>query len=315
MIKLHKIKNFFHKDEPQQGNGLSADLSELMGMRRYIPIIRNTKAKAASSVDSGNIKSAFRGRGIEMEEIRQYQFGDDIRDIDWRVTARMNEPYTKIYAQERNREIYVWLDLSPIMLFGSKTELKSVTAAKIAALLGWIALDNKDRFGCVVFDGQQSWLFKPRNDRAYIAAICKKIAEISQNALNNSHNDMDAKLKSLKMLSRQVKKDGSVFVISSMMYWEEVYDNDLAYLAKNNRLFLFDIYDELERKAPRSGQYMAQFGEDRLTIDSSNKEYNKTYRDYFAKKYQERQDWCKHFGCQLIDFSQNSNVIKNLKIF
>lgn len=315
MIKLKKITDLFKKEDFSSGNGLYVELSELMGMRRYVPIMRGYKDKKSSSVDSGSIKSAFRGRGIEMEEIREYQFGDDVRDIDWRVTARMNVPYTKVYAQERNREIYVWLDLSPIMLFGSKTELKSVTAAKIAALLGWIALDNKDRFGCLVFDGQQSWLFKPRNDRSYIAAVCKKIADISKQSLHNSTNNAEARLKSLKMLSQQAKKGGSVFVISSFLFWDESYNSELSFLAKSNRLFLFNIFDELERKAPKSGQYMAAFGHERLTLDSSSKEYGKAYGEYFAEKHQERLEWCKRFGCQLIDFSQNSSVISNLKIF
>lgn len=315
MIKLNKITNLFKKNEALSGNGLFASLPELMGMRRYVHVIGKSYDKKASSVDSGNIKSAFRGRGIEMEEIREYQFGDDIRDIDWRVTARMNTPYTKIYAEERNREIYVWLDLSSIMLFGSQIELKSVTAAKIAALLGWIALQNKDRYGCVIFDGKDSWLFKPKNDRAYIAAICKKISDISELVLNNPANDDEARAKSLKMLSRQSKKGGSIFIISSMMFWDNIYNNELAYLAKTNRLFLMNIYDNLERKAPLSGQYMAEFAGEKLVFDSSSKGYNKAYKEYFNDKNKEQHDWCKHFGCQMIDFTQNSSIISNLKIF
>ena len=313
MIKLSKFSKPAIADN--KNNGLYASLNELMAMRRYVPFARVSKNKQASSYDSGEIKSAFKGRGIEMEEVRSYQFGDDIRDIDWRVTARMNEPYTKVYALERNREIYVWLDLSPIMMFGTTTELKAVTASKIAAFLGWMALDNKDRFGCVIFDGQNSWLFPAKSGRAYIAAICKRISEIGQAALKNESISDESKLKSLKLLSQQAKKGGSVFVISSFLFWDDEYDADLACLAKNNRMFLLNIYDNLESKAPPSGQYMASFNGNNLVFDTTDKSYKKAYHNYFTSRHDEKLEWCKRFGCQLIDFTQNSSLIENLKMF
>ena len=122
-----------------------------MNMRHYLAYIKRKKRKQTFSCQAGDIKSAFKGRGMEFEEIRAYNLGDDVRDIDWRVTARKEIPYTKLYAEEKDHQIYVWLDLSAPMLFGSKKELKAVTASKIAALLGWLALENKDRFGCIIF--------------------------------------------------------------------------------------------------------------------------------------------------------------------
>ena len=142
----------------KEGNGLSVSLEELMNMRRYLAYIKGKKRKQTFSCQAGDIKSAFKGRGMEFEEIRAYNFGDDVRDIDWRVTARKEIPYTKLYAEEKDHQIYVWLDLSAPMLFGSKKELKSVSASKIAALLGWLALENKDRFGCIIYNGPCAFL-------------------------------------------------------------------------------------------------------------------------------------------------------------
>lgn len=315
MIKINRFSELFKKPSVIAGNGLYADLSELMSMRRYVPIMRNSRDKKASSIDSGNIRSAFRGRGIEMEEIRSYQFGDDVRDIDWRVTARMNNPYTKIYTQERNREIYVWLDLSPIMLFGSNYELKSVTASKLAAFLGWMALDNKDRFGCIVFDGKESYIFKSGNDRAYIAAICKKISDFSRKALNNSINNNDARIKSLKLLGNQARKGAGVFIISSLMFWDETCNSELTRLAKVNKLFMINVFDKLEKDAPISGQYKAEFAGENLVFDSSNRDYVQTYSEYFAEKNRQLYEYGKKIGGQVIDFSQNYSIIGNLKIF
>ena len=131
------IRRWFVSSHPkQEGNGLSAYLEELMNMRRYISYLHNFKRKKSLSLEAGDIKSAFKGRGMELEEVRSYNFGDDIRDIDWRITARKDAPYTKVFNEEKDHEIYVWVDLSAPMLYGSKKELKSVTAAKMNALLG-----------------------------------------------------------------------------------------------------------------------------------------------------------------------------------
>lgn len=307
-----KILNKEQKDTAS--NGLVVGLDDLMSMRRYVPFMRVYHQQKASSFDSGELKSMFKGRGIEMEEVREYHFGDDVRDIDWRVTARMGEAYTKVYTAERNREIYVWLDLSPIMLFGSTKELKSVTAAKIAALLGWMALDNKDRFGCVIFDGEHSWNFSPKGDRANISAICKKIAEVSEKSLYNQINSAEERKKSLKLLSRQARKGGNIFLISSFLFWNDDYDSEISYIAKANNSVLLNIYDELERKAPPSGQYMAEFAGEKFVFDSSDRSYKKNYKEYFADKNKALADRCKLLGCQLLDLSQNSVLTGKLKI-
>lgn len=316
MGKLRKITEKIFGAKPQtNGNGLYASLDELMDMRRYMRYLQDNRRKKTYSAQAGDIKSAFKGRGIEMEEIREYGFGDDVRDIDWRVTARKEKPYTKIYLEERDYEIYVWLDLSGLMLFGSSTELKSVTAAKIAALLGWVSLQNKDRFGCVIFDGKQSWLFSPKNDRAYLSAVLKKIALISQQALSKGGNIAAERKKSLKLLQSHLKGRASAFVISSFAGWGEDFDVEIAALAKKSRLFLIDVFDKLEEKAPVAGQYMAEYGGEKLVFDSSAKNYRREYAAYFKKKREQKEAFCRQNACKIIHFSSDMSFAGNLKIF
>ena len=156
MKRLKHITRFFGRVAPELGgNGLFASLDELIEQRQYVAYLRQLGQSKTFSSMAGDVKSAFKGRGMELEEIRSYTYGDDVRDIDWRVTARKEQPFTKLYAEERDREIYALLDLSPQMVFGTRHELKSVAAAKIAALLGWMSLENKDRFGCLVFDAAE----------------------------------------------------------------------------------------------------------------------------------------------------------------
>ena len=317
MVKLKKITDKFFKNgqSKSKSNGLYATLDELMEMRKFAKYMQKRSRVKSYSSQAGDIKSAFKGRGIEMEEIREYAFGDDVRDIDWRVSARKEKPYTKVYLEERDHEILVWLDLSKIMLFGSSVELKSVTAAKVAALLGWIALNNKDRFGCVIFDGNKSWWFKPKNDRTYLAAILKKIAEVSQQSLKNTKYIIDEKIRSLKLLETNIKGKASVFLLSSFNEWKTDFDADIAMIAKKGRTFLIDIFDALEEKAPIAGQYMVEYDGKKMIFDSSSKIYKKEYAAYFSRLKQQRENFCHRFGCGLIEITPQTDIGKTLKIF
>ncbi len=309
------LKQWFGKKAVHEnGNGLSASLEELLNMRKYTAYMRKSVREKTFSCQSGDIKSAFKGRGIEFEEIRGYIFGDDVRDIDWRVTARKEQPYTKIYTEEKDHEIYVWIDLSSSMLFGSKKELKSVSAAKIAALLGWLALENKDRFGCVVYDGAESFWFKPQNSRAQLLAVLKKISEISESILKNPQQNEQARAKSLKLLEQNVRNKASVFMLSDFCGISEDIKKQLSVLARKSSLYLLNIYDALEENPPKSGEYMAEYDGKRLIFDSTTKEYKRNYFVYFAEKRTALKEFCQKFGCQLLEFRTDRDIIANLKL-
>lgn len=303
------------EEQKQEGNGLSASLDELMAMRRYVAYLRHLKRRQSFSCQAGDIKSAFKGRGMELEEIRSYNFGDDIRDIDWRVTARKDSPYTKVFNEEKDREVYAWVDLSAPMLFGSKKELKAVSAAKIAALLGWFALENKDRFGCVIFDGAESWVFKPQNSRAQLLAVLKKLAAVSEAVLARPAAEPGALAKSLKLLEKNAKNKATVFLLSDFNGADEAVRKQLAALAKRSRMYLVNIFDALEETPPPGGEYMAEYAGRRLIFDSSPQPYRQDYQSYFAAKRETLQDFCRRFGCQMAEFRTDWEIAQNLKFF
>lgn len=306
---------FGHKKNTPEGNGLTASLEELMSMRRYVAYVRSFRHKKSLSREAGDIRSAFKGRGMELEEVRSYNFGDDVRDIDWRVTARKGSPYTKIFNEEKDREVYVWVDLSASMLFGSKKELKAVTASKVAALLGWLALENKDKFGCVVFDGADSWLFRPQNNRSQLLAILKKLSVTGEQALDNPHNESGAVSKSLKLLEQNIKNHATLFVLSDFSKNDEETRRQLAALSKKSRLYLVDIFDALEENPPKSGEYMAEYAGKRLVFDSSLKTYRRDYQQYFADKRKKLQEFCRRFGCNLVEFRTDWDIASDLKFY
>lgn len=309
-------ERWFKKTEANAtGNGLYATLEELMEQRQYIGYLRQGTKKMTTSANAGDVKSAFKGRGIELEEIRPYTFGDDVRDIDWRVTARKQTPYTKLFTEERDREVYVLLDLSPKMLFGTRVELKSVAAAKIASLLGWLSLQNKDRFGCVVFDGENSFIFKPQNNRAGVIAILKKVADVSREVLQKK-NDLSADLaKPVQLLQKSIKSNAIVFVISDFNDHSENLQKNLAALGRKSSLFCINVYDVLEETAPPKGEYLAENNRQRLVFNTASKDFRQDYYEYFAAKRQSFKDFCNKFACRCLEVRTDIPLYKQIKIF
>lgn len=315
MKSLKKIaNNLFRNDRDESlGNGLFASLEELINMRQYVAHLRAFNRRKLTSNQAGDVKSAFKGRGMELEEIRSYNFGDDIRDIDWRVTARKDSPYTKIFAEEKDREIYVLLDLSAHMIFGTKNELKSVAAAKVAALLGWLSLENKDRFGCLIFDGKDTWLFKPQNNRANMMAILKKISLVSQNALSSDSNHENL-AKPLKLLEQRIKSQATVFVLSDFNLLENAEQLQLAALSKKTRLYMVNIFDVLEEIPPHGGEYMAEYEGKRLVFNSSSRAFKDDYKKYFAQKRKTTKEFCQKFACRYLEVRTDIELYQQIKL-
>ncbi len=314
MGKIAKIASSLwrKKEKNNSQSGLVATLDDLMEQRRNVRWL-HLKTKLHASNQAGDVKSAFKGRGIEVEEIRSYAFGDDVRDIDWRVTARKNSPYTKIYSEERDREIYVLLDLSPSMVFGTRKELKSVTASKITALLGWMAQENNDRFGVFIFDGRQNWQFKPQQNRAQLLAIFNKIAEINQDIIKHEVKSEGLK-KTLQMLVKNLKDRATVFVISDFAGFNDDEKKSLAALSKKTSLFCLNVYDVLEAQAPAPGQYMAANGSEKLVFDSGQNAFRREYQQFFAEKREKIHDFCRKFNCRYVEIRTDIPITRQIKI-
>ena len=303
---------FFRKNEKQkEKNGLSVTVPELIAQQRYLPYL-SRRHNFLTSNQAGDVKSAFKGRGIELEEVRAYNFGDDIRDIDWRVTARKSEPFTKVYAEEKDRVITVVLDLSASMIFGTRNELKSVTAAKIAAMLGWLSVRNKDRFGIVIYDGKNVSYFKPQNNLNNLMAVFNKIAEVSQNVLQNSSI---GKLEdALKILEYHQKSQGTIFILSDFYHFDNEQFKNIAALAKNNKVYCLNIFDVLEDIAPPSGDYKAVYSNQELVFNSSSDKFKSEYQKYFAQNRENIRRNCQKFLCKYLEIRTDVPIFKQLQL-
>ena len=163
--------------ENNLNKGIQSDIQSLIDLRMDARLLQLDLSKGVRSTLAGQYQSRFRGRGMDYAESRQYQPGDDVRNIDWRVTARTGDVHTKMYIEERERPVFIMVDFSPSLFFGTRGTFKSVLAAEAASLIAWTAIQNGDRVGAVMMANQKIIDLKPRSGRkgalAIIDALCK----------------------------------------------------------------------------------------------------------------------------------------------
>ena len=296
---------------PQQDKlkGLAVSVTELIEQQRYVPYLSMSENMMTSD-RAGDVKSVFKGRGMEFEEVRAYKFGDDIRDIDWRVTARKAEPYTKVFREEKDREIVVLLDLSASMVFGTKNELKSVTAAKLAALIGWMSIRNKDRFGLLMYDGKNTTYYKPQNNQKALMMMFKAIAEKSKRVLKENYEGNLAS--ALKMFELSHKGQGTFFILSDFYGADDEVFKSIAALSKKHKIYCMKIFDILEDIAPDDGIYAAQNVSQKVVFNSAPEAFKGAYRQHFAQQRKFLQINCQKFLCKYFEIRTDSPIFKQL---
>jgi uncharacterized protein (DUF58 family) len=179
-------------DISSPAKGAYTRLSDLINLRFPARQLQLTRKKRALSVLAGPNKSNFRGRGIDFEEVRSYQPGDDIRTIDWRVTARTGSAHTKLFREERERPVLVVVDQRASMFFGSSHCFKSVLAAQLAGLLAWSALDSGDRIGGLVFNDEEHRDIRPRRSRKTALALMSHVAHYNAALPLQAQDDSDS---------------------------------------------------------------------------------------------------------------------------
>jgi uncharacterized protein (DUF58 family) len=266
-------------------------LADLIALRFPAGQLCLTRKKRALSTLAGPNKSNFRGRGIDFEEVRRYQAGDDIRTIDWRVTARSGNAHTKLFQEERERPVLIVVDQRHSMFFGSRHCFKSVLAAHVASLLTWSALDNGDRIGGLVFNDSEHLEIRPRRSRKTALALISHIERYNHALPQASPQSTTADESSfghmLHNLRRIAKPGCSIFIVSDFHGAEgERAQEHLFQLAQHTEIAALACSDPLELELPRSGHYAVTNGEHRSELQTSNK----AMRQEFHARFLQRRD-------------------------
>tara|TARA_R110002072_G_scaffold113605_3_gene243152 strand:- start:10562 stop:11503 length:942 start_codon:yes stop_codon:yes gene_type:complete len=260
-------------------HGAYAELDELIALRFPAKQLQLGRRTRALSNLAGPIKSNFRGRGIDFEEVRTYQPGDDIRTIDWRVTARTGNAHTKLFREERERPVLVVVDQRNSMFFGSSHCFKSVLAGHLASLLAWSALNGGDRVGGLVFNELGHQEIRPRRSRKTVLMLLSQIASYNASLPVDSTSEADHFASMLSNLRRIARPGSSLFLISDFRgASQEGAREHLFELAKHTELTALACSDPMEAELPRAGTYAVTNGTERSELQTGDRQLRDSYR-------------------------------------
>jgi uncharacterized protein (DUF58 family) len=279
------------------------ETSELIKKVRRIEI----KTKGLSRhIFAGEYHSAFKGKGMAFSEVREYQYGDDIRNIDWNVTARFNHPYVKVFEEERELTVMLLIDVSGSREFGTENQLKKNLITEVAAVLAFSAIANNDKIGAVMFSDKVEKFIPPKKGRQHILRIIRELIEFTP---ENSGTNIS---EGLRYFNNMQKKRSTAFLISDFI--DEGYEDALKVASKKHDLIALKISDKREQEIPPVGMiYMldAETGKT-VWVDSSNKKVRENYRKHWLDRQKSISDVLLKYGIDSTDLDTRNDYIKPL---
>ncbi|MDR2948206.1 MAG: DUF58 domain-containing protein [Prevotella sp.] len=257
------------------------ETSELLKKVRQIEI----KTRGLSrNIFAGQYHSAFKGRGMAFSEVREYQYGDDIRDIDWNVTARYNKPFIKVFEEERELTVMLLVDVSASQDFGTRQSPKRDVVTEIAATLAFSAIQNNDKIGVIFFSDKIEKFIPPKKGKKHILYIIRELINFEA---ESPKTDMGM---ALKYLTNVIKKRCTTFMISDFIDIKD-YNNALTIANRKHDIVALQVYDNLETQLPSVGLMKildAETGAERW-IDTSSRKVRQTYKDWWQQQQQNMQ--------------------------
>lgn len=236
----------------------------------------------ARTQQSGHYFSAFKGRGMEFDEVRPYQPGDDVRHLDWRVTARTGKVHTKLFREERERPVFLWIDYRAPMFFATRGVFKSVFAARAAAILAWSANHHNDRVGGQIFSDTIHHEFRPQRGKAQVLHLIKQLVDM-QTKFVPSGTDKETAQHALARLRRVVHPGSLIFLISDFRHLNAQAELHLMQIARHNDVVMLFVYDALENQLPPSGRYRLSDGQWDTTLNTADRQLVATYHNRFMR--------------------------------
>lgn len=280
------------------------DKSELLKKVRKIEI----KAKGLSqNIFAGEYHSAFKGRGMTFSEVREYQYGDDVRDIDWNVTARQNHPYIKVYEEERELTVMLLVDVSGSKDFGAVGETKRDMMAEIAATLAFSAIENNDKVGVILFSDKIEKFIPPKKGRKHILLVISTLLDFKP---ENKGTDVNC---ALEFLTSGIKKRCTSFLVSDFID-EGDYSKVLSIANNKHDLIAVQVYDKREMQLPDVGLmrvYDAETGEERW-INTSAKKVRETYQRWWYQRQLKMSEKLQHSRVDLASIATDEDYTKAL---
>jgi uncharacterized protein (DUF58 family) len=279
------------------------DTKELLKKVRKIEI---KTRRLSDHVFGGEYHSTFKGRGMTFSEVRQYQFGDDVRSIDWNVTARYNEPFVKVFEEERELTLMLMVDISGSELFGTDTQFKNEIITEIAATLAFSAMQNNDKTGLILFSDEIELFIPPKKGKSHVLLIIRELIEFHP---QSKRTDI---AQALKYLSNVMKKKAIVFVLSDFI--TEGYRDTLRIVSKKHDVTGIRVYDRREEKIPNLGMVQMQDEEtgELLLVNTGSKSVRRNYHSYYKECVDEFNDAFMKSGAGALSCRVDESYVKKL---
>ena len=266
--------------------------------------------RMSNQIFSGHYHSAFKGRGMAFSEVREYQFGDDIRNIDWNVTARFNHPFIKVFEEEREMTVVLLIDVSASNLFGSNQNFKSEVITELSAVLAFSAIQNNDKVGVIFFSNKVEKFIAPAKGRSHILRIIREL--INFKAEEKGTNIEEA----LRYLSNVIKKKCTSFILSD--FQDSNYKNALQIANRKHDIAAVKVNDRRELELPEMGLIKVQDSETgtQRIIDTSSADVRQAYKDWFVSQQNYAIQACRHSGVDYVEVFTGEDYVKPLiKLF
>ena len=279
---------------------------ELLKKVRKIEI----KTKGLSNhIFSGEYHTAFKGKGMAFSEVREYQPGDDVRSIDWNVTARYNSPFVKVFEEEREMTVILLIDVSGSSDFGTQTQLKREVATEIAAVLSFSAINNNDKIGVIFFSDKIEKFIPPKKGKSHILRIIRELITFES---ESKKTNIEV---ALKYFNNVIKKRSVCFILSDFM--DTDFDKSLKIARNKHDIVALRIHDEREEIIPNVGLIKVEDSESGQTrwMDTSNKKVRTNYNNNYREFEKELKQTLQSSGVEHIDIKTGKDYIKPLMNF
>ncbi len=266
------------------------------------------KTKGLSNhIFAGEYQTAFKGKGMTFSEVREYNFGDDVRKIDWNVTARYNNPYVKVFEEEREITLMLLVDVSASGNFGTKSQFKRELAAEISAILAFSAIKNNDKVGVIFFSEKVELFIPPKKGKQHILRIIKEILTFKPKKKGTCISE------AIKYFNNVIKKRSILFILSDFIS-DDLFEKPLKLACKKHDVIGINIFDFREYKLPKTGLVNFRDLENQITttFDLSSLEFRNYFQNIRKNKMQDVKETFKTSGGQIINLQLGKNYVKPL---
>jgi len=263
----------------------------------------------SNNLFSGEYHSAFKGRGMSFAEVREYQYGDDVRNIDWNVTARFSSPYVKVFEEERELTMMLLIDISESDFFGTGKQTKNETMAEIAAILSFSAITNNDKVGVIFFSDQVEQFIPPKKGKRHILRIIRELIDFKPQRQQTNIGE------ALRYLNNMMKKRTIAFLMSDFI--DHNYQNPVTIASRRHDLAGIHLHDPRETELPNIGLVRltdAETGQTR-SIDTSRKKVRQQYKEWYQVKKQYAKNTFLKSGADWVDIDTTHPYVNTLLNF